>query len=306
MHRTQKTIRVATTVLAILAISAVGWADDSNRNEVRSNLGKDGWRVIWGKNFTEADWGRATKAIAESVASENPGPFLAWFEQTINENFTKIERNLKDVTRRDLERWIVQSLRERKIIIYKGLRIDAGFATYNRWERVVYDEPRTRQVMRRDPITGIKTYVPEFYTERVEKRVPLPNWHQFYIRYQLIASGDSSSGSSGGVSGGHGNTNGGGNGGGGNGSSAAGASRLSWSGSSNLGSTTLKREGQEWVEYQNGRAGARFREQSRDANFVYLYDGSRQLWVALSSTQMLWRQGDHGDWHLIFEGKWNR
>ncbi len=176
-------------VMTVAFFSASARAEDSNRNEVRANLEKDGWRVVWGKNFTEADWARGTKAIVESVASENPGPFLAWFEATLQENLDKIQSNLKGVTRADLDRWIVQSLKSKRPIAYKGLVIEAGFATYDRWQRVVYDEPRTRMEMRREPITGIKTKVPVAYTERVEKRANLPNWHQFYVRYKLVPVG---------------------------------------------------------------------------------------------------------------------
>ena len=45
----------------------------------------------------------------------------------------------------------------------RDLRIEAGFATYNRWQRVVYDEPRTRQKKVYGPL-GSWTYVPEAYT----------------------------------------------------------------------------------------------------------------------------------------------
>jgi len=170
---------------AVLAATSAR-AEESNRNVVRANLEQGGWSVVWGKNFTEADWVRGLRAIAQSVAEENPGPFLEWFGQTLDENFSKIERNLRSVSRRDLERWILQSLKQKQIINYKGFLIEAGFATYDRWERVVYDEPRSRMEMRREPITGIESEVPVFYTERVERRTNLPNWHQFYIRYRLV------------------------------------------------------------------------------------------------------------------------
>lgn len=81
--------------------------------------------------------------------------------------------------------------------------------------------------------------------------------------------------------------------------------RIVWSGSSSLGATSLKKEGHEWVEYQHGNAGARFTEQSRDSNFVYLFDSSRGMWVALGLSQMFWRQGNSGSWNYIYEGKWD-
>jgi len=161
-------------------------AEHSNRNDVRADLEKDGWTVVWGKNFTEGDWIQGSEAIGESIVQENPGPFLRWFGQVMEENFNKIERNLQVATRQDVERWILQSLKEKAIITYNGFEIQAGFATYSRWERVVYDEPRTGQRRVRLYPGGPWTYVPYVYTERVEKEIPLPNWHQFYIRYKLL------------------------------------------------------------------------------------------------------------------------
>jgi hypothetical protein len=175
--------------VATLGSAGVGRAEDSNRNDVRANLEKGGWSVIWGKNFTEGDWAEGSKAVAESVAAENPGPFLAWFGRVVDENFAKIERNLPGVAKRDLERWVVQSLKQRQIVRYKGFQIEAGFATYNRWQTVAYDEPRTRKKKVYGPL-GTWTWGFEAYTERVEKKVPLPNWHQFYIRYKLVPEGN--------------------------------------------------------------------------------------------------------------------
>ena len=180
MNRFNHIMNVMYAAVMALCLTATVAAAESNRNDVRANLEKDDWSVIYGKNITEADWARATAAIVASIATENPGPFLAWFEATMEENFDKIERNLKDVTRADLKRWIVQSLKDKKIITYKGFKIDAGFATYDRWERVVYDEPRTRKIPR-PPFV-------ETYFVRVERRTNLPNWHQFYIRYKLVES----------------------------------------------------------------------------------------------------------------------
>jgi hypothetical protein len=160
---------------AILSVTSAR-AEDSNRNEVRASLERDGWSVIWGKNFTEADWARGIQAIEESIVSENPGPFLAWFSSTMDENFVKIQANMQNVTRRDLERWILESLKAKQIIMSNNLRIEAGFATYNRWQRTVHHEPRWRGSL----IDG------GFEMVEVENKIPLPNWHQFYIRYKLV------------------------------------------------------------------------------------------------------------------------
>lgn len=169
--------KTAALAVGLMVVTAAGGrAEDSNRNDVRADKEKDGWTVVWGKNFTEGDWIKGTKAIAESVAAENPGPFLAWFEQTLEENFTKVLKNLDGVARKDLERWLVESLKGKKLVSYKGLKIEAGFATYNRWERVVVEVPDGVEWQ------GIKSKVK---MKKIEKKIPLPNWHQFYVRYKL-------------------------------------------------------------------------------------------------------------------------
>lgn len=173
--------RMVLGLLALLALANIARSEDSNRDQVRTNIEKDGWSVVWGKNFTEGDWVDGTTSIAESVAADNPAPFLRWFNQTLAENFTKIERNLEGVTRQDLNRWIVQSLKEKKIVTFKGFQIDAGFATYNRWQRTVVEVPDGIETQ------GIKSKI---RMKKVENTIPLPNWNQFYIRYKLTRAGN--------------------------------------------------------------------------------------------------------------------
>ena len=169
-------------------------AQDSNRNQVRSNLESNGWRVIWGKNFTEADWLRGSKSIATSIATENPGPFLQWFQRVMVENLNKMAANGARISRQDLERMIVQSLRQKRFITINGMKVEAGFATYNRWKFVSAHVPTGK--MERYKIKGpfgtwTYGYRPEM--KLVKKKVPLPNWHQFYIRYQIRGGQSSSS-----------------------------------------------------------------------------------------------------------------
>lgn len=262
-------------LIALAVVCHSGWvrADDSNRNEVRANLEKDGWRMIWGKNFTEADWARGVAAIAASVASENPGPFLAWFEQTLEENFDKIKSNLKDVTRDDLKRWVLESLKEKRVITHKGLRIHAGFATYDRWQRVVYDEPRTRIEIRRDEIFGIETKVPVVFTERVERRSNLPNWHQFYIRYKLIK--DNPGDQAGDKAIGDGDT------------------RTTFV---TRGSRFERAGGNGWIERRDDGTSASFVEKARTDQYVEIYDERRNMLVRLYRDRGEFLHRDTGRW----------
>jgi len=173
----------------LLVLSSISHAESSNRNEVRANLAKGGWSIVWGKNFTEGDWIEGSAAIGGSVASGNAGPFLAWFDQVLAENFSKIQRNMVGVARRDLERWIVESLQQKRVITYQGLEIQAGFATYNRSQRTVHHEPRPSWTWIHGPF-GSKTKIPDgVKMHKVEHTIPLPNWHQFYVRYRFVGAG---------------------------------------------------------------------------------------------------------------------
>ncbi len=119
-------------------------AEESNRNRIRAEL-SDGWSVVWGHNFTEGDWVEGLAAISASIATESPGPFLKWFDYKIQQNIDLIMSRLPGVLRSSLYQWIVESLEKKRIIVYRNFRIDAGFATYSRWQTVIYDEPHTYQ-----------------------------------------------------------------------------------------------------------------------------------------------------------------
>lgn len=150
---------------------AKAFAESSNRNKVRSKLSQ-GWQVVWGHNFTEGDWVEGLGAISTSVAAENPGPFLKWFNGKVEQNWVKINQNFPDISKQFFKQMLVQSLREKKVIFYKNLDLDAGFATYDRWKRVVYHEPRTRRC-------GWRKLSICPYTAKVEKKSTFPTGINF-------------------------------------------------------------------------------------------------------------------------------
>lgn len=168
----------------IEVVQAQAAAESSNRNQVRSNLQQNGWDVVWGHNFTEGDWVEGTGAIATSVASESPKPFLQWFDYKLEQNIQKLARNSTKLTTSRLKSIVLQSLKSKRIIQNNELQLQAGFATYKRWKRVVYHEPRSYKCKQKLPFGGW-TWVPCTTTKQVEKNVSLPNWHQFYVRYRL-------------------------------------------------------------------------------------------------------------------------
>ena len=168
----------------IQVVQAQAAAESTNRNQVRSNLQQNGWDVVWGHNFTEGDWVEGTGAIATSVVSESPQPFLKWFDYKLDQNFQKLARNSTQLTTSRLKRIVLQSLKSKRIVQNDQLQLKAGFVTYKRWKRVVYSEPHTYKCKQRLPFGGW-TWSVCSTTKTVEKSVPLPNWHQFYVRYRL-------------------------------------------------------------------------------------------------------------------------
>ena len=168
----------AIVAMLMLVASSMAFGESSNRNQVRANLASNGWNVVYGHNFTEGDWVEGTAAIAASVACECPGPFLKWFDYKVEQMIDHLERSFKDVKRDVLKQWIAQSLKSKKVIVYKKLRIQAGFVTYDRWQELCYNEPRTRRC-------GFRNLSVCPYVEKVCRKANLPNWHQFYIRFKV-------------------------------------------------------------------------------------------------------------------------
>ncbi len=60
-------------------------------------------------------------------------------------------------------------------------------------------------------------------------------------------------------------------------------------------------EDTEWVESKNGKVYAHFKLTGTTADYVELYDESRQTWVRLSQTNESWST-DRKQWHSIFKG----
>jgi hypothetical protein len=149
MKRTQSAI---VTALLLSVVSNYAWAESSNRDEVRRSLERDGWTVIYGKNITEKDWIEMIAALTPSIVSGEPTLFLAWFSETVAEIAQKFGKSGLEIAQSQLENLIVESLKKKSLIQLDRFQVEAGIATYNRWETVLGN------------------------------KIPLPNWHQFYIR----------------------------------------------------------------------------------------------------------------------------
>ena len=162
------------------ALPAYCFAESSNQADVRRAL-EDGWKVtgtgdvVYGKMLTEGDWLQGSEAVVSSCYSENPQPFLQWLQQEVNANYAKMAPGFPGLTQQTLMNWLQQSITQHRVIQYNKLQLEAGFATYNRWQEWSHPSLDT-------------SHWPWKYKD-VQEKNPLPNWHQFYLRFRLVAAG---------------------------------------------------------------------------------------------------------------------
>ena len=173
---------IAVMLFAMVPLQA--FAEETNRNDVRARLAEGGWAVVYGDLINEADYAKVAGSIAVGVKTGNPSLIKAAFTEQLQVQFDKIKRTAPDILQADLERLILDAFRTQGQSIRRGrLEVSAGMATYNRWERVVYKEPRTYTCMQKGPFgTKFKSICTTM--EAKERRVPYPNNFQPYIRYR--------------------------------------------------------------------------------------------------------------------------
>lgn len=166
---------VATTLLWGLPLGAL--AESSNRGEVRKNLHRGGWKIAWGRVFAEGDWLEGAGAIVASYYSSNPKPFYLWIKLKVRENYVKIRSQIPGIAEDKLVELFEKSVEEGRIVQYKNMRLDAGFATYNRWKEWTH------------PSLDTSSWPPKY--KNVTEKTALPNWHQFYIRFKFVRGEES-------------------------------------------------------------------------------------------------------------------
>lgn len=174
---------MAVMLFAIVPLQA--FAEETNRNSVRAALAEGGWIVVYGDLINEADYLTVSGSIATAVATSNPGPIYAAFDDQLQAQINKIMRTAPDIVRTDLANMLLQAFKTQGRSIRKGrLEITAGMATYKRWERVVYDVPQIGRCKHKTRFGSI--WVPCTKSVRKEKTVPYPNNFQPYIRYRWV------------------------------------------------------------------------------------------------------------------------
>jgi len=77
--------------------------------------------------------------------------------------------------------------------------------------------------------------------------------------------------------------------------------RVSWS-RFEYGNGAFVRQGQVWIEYQNGRPSFRFAEVSRTQHFIDLFDASRQITVRIENGRSLILLPGR-NWEFLYHGQ---
>ncbi|HRX62054.1 MAG: hypothetical protein ABTS22_05950 [Accumulibacter sp.] len=152
---------------------------DSNKREIRDELQSNNWFVVYGKPVEEGDMG-------VMAACTYFGCLSNYFEYYLDDTINRIERQMPGLTHDILVQLIENCFKYKgQIFSHLTLQMQAGIATYRRWKRVVYNEPRTYECKQPLPFGGW-TWSVCTTTEEVEKEISLPNHHQPYLRFRFF------------------------------------------------------------------------------------------------------------------------
>lgn len=168
----------------------------SNQAEVKKKIERGFGHTLWGKEFDHIEQQKFAMALAASAASGNPGPALAYVKQyaadtkkTLLAQLKAAPKEVQQKAEAEFERLLVDALdkavRNGKVpeLRFGGVTLTVGMATYNHWCAVKYQEP---QLVETQKVFGVQLYEVRFKPQ--EKRIPLPNTCQPYVRVEVKAS----------------------------------------------------------------------------------------------------------------------
>ena len=152
----------------------------SNANEVRSNLARDGWQVIYGKELDYVEYQKFTVATAASIASGDPQPVLLYLQTLLDEMRGAFLRSGSQEMRRlaqrleaEMANGLNQAVVQGKPVVLRlpTMEVEIGVATYTHWKKVSGNYPKID-----------KGKVSMGY---IEQTIPLPNTFQPYVRFRV-------------------------------------------------------------------------------------------------------------------------
>ncbi len=171
---------IAILSICLVVISPV-WAE-SNKSDVRRSK-EDGWNVAWGNEINHAKELQFSGAVAASVACICTAPLQGFVAAELESTATTIANQLTDVSKKFVIKLLLDSLENGGVKRISRFDLEAGLATYNHWRKVIYHEPRPR-MGRCGPSWARFNCPEEAHMEEVERKVPLPNTFQPYVRFR--------------------------------------------------------------------------------------------------------------------------
>lgn len=158
----------------------------SNESEVRATL-EDGWTVVYGMKFDEVDYIEFTSAVALSIDCVCFEPVSAYLTTVIDDNWNVVKDIGLGLSKELLTDIVYKAIiGEPSAALINNIQVDAGLATYNRWDKWIANGIEFHEcTWRIDRIvtTGICSGETTWWTE-----IPYPNHHQLYFRYRYMSN----------------------------------------------------------------------------------------------------------------------
>ena len=244
----------------------------SNRDDIKGPITQGGWApptgaVAFGGEIQVADIAEGLVDGVISIYAENPAPFLAWLEQLMSKALIQMEQAIISS--------FTPVVRQQAVSFASNIikQLLQGRTSGEQFINLLDFRFKTGVAQ----FSGQNTqWLPDFSGGHEQAWGPfIPSWCP-YVGFRAVP---------------HNNP-----------PPSHPVVRTMWVGSPSL----IKHEGTIWIEYQNNNVIARFTQESEDQNFIYLYDQSRNLHLALGNGSGYWRQGNSGSWNYFRAGGWGQ
>lgn len=146
-HLPELRMRVPEIRIPQIELPNVPIGHKTNKWEIRHNLEKGGWWVAYGKEVGYEEYYEFYQAVAASVATDNPGPAIAYLTALLAESAEVLVRNagkefggrVQDLAKQEIVAAMHDAIKNGKVktLQLRGIEFQIGMATYNRSESSV-------------------------------------------------------------------------------------------------------------------------------------------------------------------------
>jgi hypothetical protein len=112
---------------------------ESNREKKRAEITAGGWFAVWGTEYDDKEYFKTGLAAAASVATENPGPLAAYFEDLISRNVDLLVEQFPEIGKEAMQEYFNKALmspgsnigvRIANAVTNTGIDVKLGIAEY--------------------------------------------------------------------------------------------------------------------------------------------------------------------------------